>query len=129
MAVVGSLGKTTTKDALVAFLGESTFCYGSPGSFNSQLGVPLSVLGCPLDAELAVFEAAATEPGEMARLVPVLRPDTVVVTTVGDRFRRSFGSSTAFAAELCTLAGTAGRVVCGDGATTSPHACRRPRRR
>ena len=99
-----------------SFLGESTFCYGSPGSFNSQLGVPLSVLGCPLDAELAVFEAAATEPGEMARLVPVLRPDTVVVTTVGDRFRRSFGSSPAFAAELCTLAGTAGRVVCGDGA-------------
>ena len=70
VAVVGSLGKTTTKDALVSFLGESTCCYGSPGSFNSQLGVPLSVLWCPADAELAVFEAAATEPGEMARLVP-----------------------------------------------------------
>jgi alanine racemase len=113
VAVVGSLGKTTTKDALVSFLGESTFCYGSPGSFNSQLGVPLSVLWCPADAELAVLEAAATEPGEMSRLVDVLRPDTVVVTTVGDRFRRSFGSSAAYAAELCVLAAGATQVMCG----------------
>jgi alanine racemase len=114
VAVVGSLGKTTTKDALVSFLGESSFCFGSPGSFNSQLGVPLAVLSCPGDAELAVFEAAATEPGEMSRLVDVVRPDTVVVTTVGDRFRRSFGSAGAYAAELCILARTAGQVVAAE---------------
>ena len=114
VAVVGSLGKTTTKDALVSFLGDSTFAYGSPGSFNSQLGVPLSVLWCPADAEIAVIEAAATEPGEMARLVDVVRPHTLVVTTVGDRFRRSFGSVAAYAAELCVLAATADRVLCGD---------------
>jgi len=122
IAVAGSLGKTTTKDALVAFLSESAYCAGSPGSFNSQLGVPLSVLWCPPDAEYAVFEAAATEPGEMARLAAILRPDTVVLTTLGDRFRRSFGSADAFAAELCTLAATATTVVCGDpGAALDRH--------
>jgi len=122
VAVVGSLGKTTTKDALVSFLGESSFCFGSPGSYNSQLGVPLSVLSCPADAELAVFEAATTEPGEMDRLVDVLRPDTVVVTTVGDRFRRSFGSADAYGAELCTLARAARQVVYGDdGAPLAAH--------
>jgi alanine racemase len=114
VAVVGSLGKTTTKDALVSFLGESAYCYGSPGSFNSQLGVPLSVLWCPADADIAVFEVATTEPGELDRLVDVVRPDTLVVTTVGDRFRRSFGSAAAYAAELGTLARVADRVVCGD---------------
>ena len=112
------------------FLGESTFCYGSPGSFNSQLGVPLSVLGCPLDAELAVFEAAATEPGEMARLVAVLRPDTVVVTTVGDRFRRSFGSSTALRRRAVhARRHRRSRRVRRRRTTTSPPACRRARRR
>jgi alanine racemase len=123
LAVAGSLGKTTTKDALVAFLNESAFCYGSPGSFNSQLGVPLAVLSCPADAEFGVFEAAATETGEMARLAEILRPDTIVITTVGDRFRRSFGSPDAYVAELCHLAmhartegGGSVEVICGDAA-------------
>ena len=52
IAVAGSLGKTTTKEALVSFLSESEFCYGSPGSYNSQIGVALSILGCPRDAAL-----------------------------------------------------------------------------
>ena len=117
VAVVGSLGKTTTKDALVSFLGESTFCYGSPGSFNSQLGVPLSVLWCPADAELAVFEAAATEPGEMARLVDVAAART---RSSSRRSATASGAASAsvaaYAAELCALAATADRVVCGDTA-------------
>ncbi|MGI9051704.1 MAG: alanine racemase [Ilumatobacteraceae bacterium] len=124
VTVAGSLGKTTTKDAVVAFLNESVFCYGSPGSFNSQLGVPLSVLWCPPNAEYAVFEVAATEPGEIERLAKILRPDTILITTIGERFRRSFGSAADFAAELCGLAAHARtdgaarvEVICGDTST------------
>lgn len=117
IAVAGSLGKTTTKDAIVSFLNESEFCYGSPGSFNSQIGVPLSILGCPHDAETAVIEIAATEPSEIARLTEIVRPSTVVITKLGDRFRRVFGNSVAYAAELCGLAShlpADGLVISGD---------------
>jgi alanine racemase len=119
IAVAGSVGKTTTKDALVSFFGETEYAYGSPGSFNSQIGVPLAMLWCPHDATVAVIEVAATEPGEMARLADVVRPSTVVITRVGGRFRRNFGSVDTYAEELCALAADVSRdglVICGDDA-------------
>jgi UDP-N-acetylmuramyl pentapeptide synthase len=62
VAVVGSSGKTVTKDALVQILGADRRVFGTPGSFNSKLGVPLALLDCPADCEVAILEAAATEP-------------------------------------------------------------------
>ncbi|MES2178783.1 MAG: alanine racemase [Gemmatimonadota bacterium] len=120
IAVAGSVGKTSTKDALVSFLGESGFCYGSPGSFNSQIGVPLSLLSCPPEADYAVIEIAATEMGEMARHADMVRPTSLVVTNVGSRFQHRFGSMERYAAELSELARHLppnGKVVCGDPAT------------
>jgi Alr-MurF fusion protein len=121
VAVVGSIGKTTTKDALVALLAGSVRVYGSPGSYNSQVGVPLSVLGCPLDAEVAVIEAAATAPGELRAHAAVLAPTSVVVTTVGDRYRESFGTTGADLVELIEFASLAdpesGWIALGQSAT------------
>lgn len=95
VAVVGSNGKTVTKDSLVHLLGYSASpsaanVYGSPGSYNSQLGVPLAVLACPADAAVAVFEVAVSSPGEMAAHARMLAPDCVVVTNVGTRWRNRF---------------------------------------
>lgn len=104
VAVVGSVGKTTTKDALVTFLSPHHRVFGSPGSFNSQIGVPLAVLRCPVDAELAVIEAAATAPGEMARLRAIVAPHDVLVTGFGARHRGYFGSDPERAAELLSMA-------------------------
>jgi Alr-MurF fusion protein len=116
VAVVGSHGKTVTKDALVHFASASRQAYGSPGSYNSQLGVALALLGCPVDAELAVIEAAASEPGEMARLAAIVRPDHVVVTYVGSRYAARFGGTGGYARELLAMAaglGPAGWVLFG----------------
>ncbi|WP_426509684.1 alanine racemase [Dactylosporangium sp. McL0621] len=104
VAVVGSNGKTLTKDALVGLLSAHRMTYGSPGSYNSQLGVALSVLQCPADVPVAVIEAAATEPGEMARLARMVDPRAVVFTNLGSRSGQSFGSRDEHARELLSMA-------------------------
>lgn len=104
VAVVGTNGKTVTKDALVHFAGSRRRVHGSPGSYNSQVGVPLAVLACPADCDLAVVEAAVSEPGEMARLEEVVRPDHVVVTNLGSRWSSHFPDRASHAAEILTVA-------------------------
>ena len=68
VAIVGSNGKTITKDCLAHLLSYAVEVsagpvYASPGSYNSQLGVPLALLQCPPDASTAVFEVAVSGPG------------------------------------------------------------------
>lgn len=103
VAVAGTVGKTTTKEAIVSFLNEAEFCYGSPGSYNSQLGVALSILECPPAADRAVIEVAATERGEMGKIADILRPSTVVISALGDRFVSTFGTAAAYLNELLDL--------------------------
>jgi Alr-MurF fusion protein len=104
VAIVGNTGKTVTKDALVNFLGYHYVTYGSPGSYNSQIGVPLSLLECPGDAEIAVIEAAASLPGEMKRLTEIIRPTHVVFTNLGTRFKENFEDAIEHAREIVRLA-------------------------
>ncbi|GAA4258978.1 alanine racemase [Dactylosporangium darangshiense] len=104
VAVIGSNGKTLTKDALVGLLAGHRTTYGSPGSYNSQLGVALSVLQCPADVPVAVIEAAATEPGEMARLARIVAPDAVVFTNLGTRSAQHFDGREEHARELLGMA-------------------------
>src|SRR5262249_42209024 len=75
VAITGSNGKTIVKDALYAQLVGSVAAAASPGSFNSQLGVPLAVLAAPPGTAVGVFEAGISAPGEMAALREVLAPD------------------------------------------------------
>ena len=124
IAVAGSLGKTTTKEALTSFLSESEFCYGSPGSYNSQIGVALSILGCPRDAQRAVIEVAATEPHEFEKLADMLRPSTVVITMIGNRFRNTFGSIDGYLSDLMSLTkyqAAGGLVICGSSDVNIAH--------
>ena len=103
VAVVGSNGKTITKDCLVQILGFDGSVYGTPGSYNSQLGVPLAILGCPADVEFAVIEVAVSDPGEMAHHLRMVRPDHVVVTNVGMRWRNRFGDRNHQISELVSM--------------------------
>ena len=116
VAVVGSSGKTVTKDALVQILGADRHVFGTPGSFNSKLGVPLALLDCPADCDVAIVEAAATEPGEMSLLQDIIRPDHVVFTNLGTRHASSFPGPEAHARELLSIAGAGPRgwLVIGD---------------
>jgi alanine racemase len=90
VAVVGGTGKTVTKDALVHILGYGARVFGSPGSFNSKIGVPLGLLDCPRDSDIAVIEAAASRPGEMKVLHDVIRPHHVIFTNLGSRHTTNF---------------------------------------
>lgn len=83
VAVTGSQGKTTTKDLASAAIGAGRPCVASPGSFNNDLGVPLTC--CRLDegSEVLVAEIGSRGVGQIARLAALLRPDVAVVTGVG----------------------------------------------
>ncbi|MGH9125310.1 MAG: alanine racemase [Acidimicrobiales bacterium] len=104
VAVAGSNGKTTTKDALVHLAANDRSVYASPGSYNSQLGVALAILECPRSCDLAVVEVAISDPGEMARLETMLRPNRVVVTNLGWRWLSHFGDRAQMAGEMLRIA-------------------------
>ncbi|HEX4109988.1 MAG TPA: alanine racemase [Solirubrobacteraceae bacterium] len=108
VAIVGSNGKTITKDALVHLLADERTVYGSPGSYNSQLGVPLALLQCPRGCEVAVLELAISRPGEMANLERIVRPDCVVMTNLGSRWRAGFRDRAHHARELLSIAAGVG---------------------
>ncbi len=92
VGITGSVGKTSTKDLLAAALARRWRVSASPKSFNNELGVPLTVLGAPDDAEVVVVEMGARGQGHVASLCAVARPLVGVVTTVGVSHAEYFGT-------------------------------------
>jgi UDP-N-acetylmuramoyl-tripeptide--D-alanyl-D-alanine ligase len=115
IAVTGSVGKSSTKQATLAVLGAKFAVRGTPGNFNTEIGLPLTVLGLPGGGSscfvwfriaaaaclrsvfgsrnyprLLVLEMAADKPGDIARLCAIARPDVAVVTTVGESHLEAF---------------------------------------
>ena len=100
IGITGSHGKTVVKEWLYELLREDYRITRSPRSYNSQIGVPLSVwqLGEDNDAEahdnpeLAIFEAGISRAGEMERLEPIIRPTIGVITYIGEERDAEFQS-------------------------------------
>ncbi|MBB1091379.1 UDP-N-acetylmuramoylalanyl-D-glutamyl-2,6-diaminopimelate--D-alanyl-D-alanine ligase [Rhodopseudomonas pseudopalustris] len=82
IAVTGSVGKTSTKEALRGVLGAQGETHASVASFNNHWGVPLSLARCPADVRYAVFEIGMNHAGEIEPLVKMVRPHVVIITTV-----------------------------------------------
>src|SRR5580700_4233387 len=82
IAVTGSVGKTSTKEALRRVLSAQGETHASAASFNNHWGVPLSLARCPADARFAVFEIGMNHAGEIEPLVKMVRPQVAIVTTV-----------------------------------------------
>jgi len=82
IAVTGSVGKTSTKEALRRVLGAQGETHASAASFNNHWGVPLSLARCPASARFAIFEIGMNHPGEIVPLVKMVRPQIAIVTTV-----------------------------------------------
>jgi UDP-N-acetylmuramoyl-tripeptide--D-alanyl-D-alanine ligase len=82
IAVTGSVGKTSTKEALRRVLGAQGETHASVASFNNHWGVPLSLARCPASARFAVFEIGMNHPGEIEPLVKMVRPQIAIITTV-----------------------------------------------
>lgn len=82
IAVTGSVGKTSTKEALRHVLSAQGITHASAASFNNHWGVPLSLARCPAEAQFAVFEIGMNHAGEIEPLVRMVRPHLAIITTV-----------------------------------------------
>ncbi|MFZ2338661.1 MAG: bifunctional UDP-N-acetylmuramoyl-tripeptide:D-alanyl-D-alanine ligase/alanine racemase [Bacteroidales bacterium] len=115
IAVTGSAGKTIVKEWLGDLLGRKYPVIRSPRSYNSQIGVPLSVWRLSEKFRYGVFEAGISFPGEMEKLQKVIRPDIGVITNIGDAHNENFTDYEAKAAEKLKLfAGASTVVFCRD---------------
>lgn len=93
IGITGSNGKTVVKEWLYQLLKDDYAIVRSPKSFNSQIGVPLSVWQlAQQSASLAIFEAGISQPGEMERLEPIIRPNIGVITYIGHEHDENFAS-------------------------------------
>jgi UDP-N-acetylmuramoyl-tripeptide--D-alanyl-D-alanine ligase len=82
IAVTGSVGKTSTKEALRRVLDAQGETHASAASFNNHWGVPLSLARCPASVRFAVFEIGMNHAGEIDALVKMVRPHVAIITTV-----------------------------------------------
>jgi len=92
IAVTGSSGKTTTKDLLAATLRDFGATVSPPGSFNNDLGLPLTVLEADAGTRYLVLEMGARARGDIARLSRIARPGVGIVLNVGSAHVGEFGS-------------------------------------
>ena len=92
IGLTGSNGKTMVKEWLYQLLSPSMVVTRSPRSYNSQIGVPLSVWLLDTQSEVALFEAGISQPGEMAALRDIIQPTIGVFTSLGDAHQENFRS-------------------------------------
>ena len=98
IAITGSVGKTSTKEALKAVLEPQGVTAASEGSYNNLWGVPLSLARMPSGADFGVFEIGMNHPGEITPLSKLARPHTALVTTIKGVHTAYFGSLSEIAA-------------------------------
>lgn len=103
IAITGSVGKTTTKEILKHALAVFGKCECSLASFNNHWGVPLSLARLPADADFGVFEIGMNNPGEIAPLVAMVRPDIAIITAIAPAHIGQMGSMTAIATEKASI--------------------------
>lgn len=111
VGITGSNGKTVVKEWISQSVPSSVALFRSPKSYNSQLGVPLSVLMIEGDEQVALIEAGISHVGEMERLERVIRPDVVIFTSLGDAHQENFDSSEQKTAEKLILARHARKII------------------
>jgi UDP-N-acetylmuramoyl-tripeptide--D-alanyl-D-alanine ligase len=97
IGVTGSVGKTSTKEALRLALARSGETHASVASYNNHWGVPLSLARCPASARYAVFELGMNHAGEIEPLARLVRPHVAIITTVEPVHLEFFGSVAAIA--------------------------------
>ena len=115
VAITGSAGKTTTKDATAEFLSARYRVVRNKGNFNNHIGLPLSLLELRQRPDVAVVELGMNHPGEISTLVAIAEPDVRVWTNVGDAHLGFFGSADAIAdakAEILERAAPDHVLVC-----------------
>ena len=111
IAVTGSAGKTIVKEWLAEILGQYEPVVRSPKSYNSQIGVPLSVWKLDEKYKAGIFEAGISMPGEMDKLRDIIDPTIGVITNIGDAHSENFQSIREKAREKLRLFSGAGTII------------------
>lgn len=91
IAVTGSVGKTTTKEALAKTLSARYHVFVSKENYNNALGVSLSLLSVPKESEIAVLELGSNAKGEIEHLSRIVSPDDAIITCIGHAHVGAFG--------------------------------------
>ena len=104
IGVTGSAGKTTTKELVAAFLRAGGFkVHATVGNYNNDLGLPLTILNCPSDADFLVVEMGTNHPGEIKCLVDIAEPDIGLISSVGTAHIEFFKTQDGIAREKGVL--------------------------
>jgi UDP-N-acetylmuramoyl-tripeptide--D-alanyl-D-alanine ligase len=106
VGVAGSNGKTTVKEMTASILSAAGTCLATRGNLNNHIGVPLTLLRLSAEHRYAVIEIGANNPGEVAALVKVARPDVGLITNAGAEHLEGFG-------DLDGVARAEGEMVAG----------------
>lgn len=83
IGITGSVGKTTTREMVAAALSASFEVFKTPGNYNSQVGVPVTLSEIGEDDEIAVIELGMSEPGEMTVIAKIAQVDMAIITNIG----------------------------------------------
>ncbi|MEW9919058.1 UDP-N-acetylmuramoyl-tripeptide--D-alanyl-D-alanine ligase [Marimonas sp. MJW-29] len=102
-AVTGSVGKTSTKEMLLAMLADQGRTHASVASYNNHWGVPLTLARMPQDTEYAIIEIGMNHPGEIAPLARMAKPDVAMVTTVAAAHLEAFENVAGIAVEKASI--------------------------
>ncbi|MEJ6527147.1 UDP-N-acetylmuramoyl-tripeptide--D-alanyl-D-alanine ligase [Exiguobacterium sp. USCH10] len=97
VAITGSNGKTSTKDMIAVVLEEKFKTHKTAGNFNSDVGLPLTVLRMPRDTEVAVLEMGMNGFGQIEQLSKLAKPDVAFVTNIGESHGEQVGGRTGIA--------------------------------
>lgn len=103
VGITGSRGKTTVKEWLYTLLSDDYDIVRSPRSYNSQIGVPLSIWEMTPETRLGIFEAGISQAGEMEALQEIIRPTIGVITTIGTEHDEGFSTHQAKVNEKAIL--------------------------
>ena len=115
VAVTGSTDKTLVKEWCAQSAPDGVKIFRSPKSYNSQLGVALSLLMIEGDEQVAIVEAGISHPNQMVRLEEMIRPDLAIITNIGEQHAENFESIETKIAEKLIIARRA-KMVIYDGA-------------
>jgi UDP-N-acetylmuramoyl-tripeptide--D-alanyl-D-alanine ligase len=92
VGVAGSNGKTTTKDLVRAALAPLFSVHATQGNLNNRIGLPLTLLATPDDAEIIILEMGTNEPGEIRTLTEIAEPEAAIITSIGEEHLEKLGS-------------------------------------
>ena len=103
VGITGSTGKTSTKDLLAAMLAQDRRVVATAQNLNTEIGLPLTILGAPAGTDALVLEMAMRGPGQIAELAAIAEPDVGVIVNVGPVHLELLGSLEAIAAAKAEL--------------------------